>query len=262
MIALDRTHLPTYPDLAGRVAALTGAGRGIGAATAQALALNGVAVAINDRDEDAVAATVALIREAGGTAIGVVGDAASPSVVEELRARAEAKLGPVEILMPFAGGFWRYTPIAELTEQEWRGILDQNLTSAFLAVKAFLPAMRARRAGAIVTMGSNSARSLDAILTASYAASKAAVVQFTRHVAREVGPDCVRVNCIAPATTTAPRIMRILDDAGRVELAAKAPLGGLGRVEDSAYAALFLASASAGWLTGVTIDVAGGRIMA
>lgn len=262
MIALDAPHLPTYPDLRGKVAALTGAGRGIGSATAQALARNGVAVAVNDRDEDAAAATVALIRDAGGTAIAVAGDAADPAVVERLRARAEGELGPVGIVMPFAGGFWRYTPIGEIDEAEWRHVVDQNLTSTFLALRTFLPPMRARRSGAIVTMGSNSARLLDATLTASYAASKAAVVQLTRHVAREVGPDGVRVNCIAPATTVAPRIMQILDDDGRAELAAKAPLGGLGRVEDAACAALFLASASAGWLTGVVLDVAGGRVMA
>ena len=99
-------------------------------------------------------------------------------------------------------------------------------------------------------------------VTASYAAAKAGIVQLTRHAARELGDSGVRVNCIAPATTTSERIERILTPEARAELAAKAPLGRLGTPEDSAHAAVFLASdVAAGWLTGVTLDVAGGRVM-
>jgi 3-oxoacyl-[acyl-carrier protein] reductase len=118
-----------------------------------------------------------------------------------------------------------------------------------------------RRGGSIITMASNAARFLDSTLTSSYAAAKAGIVMFTRHVAREVGPQGVRVNCIAPATTLSERIERILTEEQRAALSAKSPLGRLGVPEDSAMATLFLASDSAGWLTGVTIDVAGGRVM-
>ena len=110
-------------------------------------------------------------------------------------------------------------------------------------------------------MASNAARFLDSTLTSSYAAAKAGIVMFTRHVAREVGPHGVRINCIAPATTLSERIERILTEEQRAALSAKSPLGRLGVPEDSAMATLFLASDSAGWLTGVTIDVAGGRVM-
>jgi len=129
-------------------------------------------------------------------------------------------------------------------------------------VKAFIPGMLERRHGAIVTMASNAARLLDATLVSSYAAAKAGVVQFTRHVAREVGPRGVRVNCIAPATTLTDRIERNLSADQRDELARLAPLERLGAPEDSAHAALFLASDAASWLTGVTLDVTGGRVMA
>jgi 3-oxoacyl-[acyl-carrier protein] reductase len=243
------------------VALVTGGSRGIGAATCIALAANGAKVVVNGRDPDAIASVVAEVTAAGGTAIGAVADVCRWGQIEAMRERTEAELGPVDILAPFAGGFWAYTPAHEITEEEWHAVLDANLTSTFLTVKAFLPSMIERRRGAIVTMASNAARSLDATLTASYAAAKAGIVQFTRHVAREVGPYGVRVNCIAPATTTTERIERNLDEVQRAELAARAPLGRLGTPEDSAWATLYLASDAAGYLTGVTLDVAGGRVM-
>jgi 3-oxoacyl-[acyl-carrier protein] reductase len=243
------------------VALVTGGSRGIGAATCVALAANGVKVVVNGRDPDAIAAVVAEVTAAGGTAIGACADVCRSDQIDGMRERVEAEFGPVDILAPFAGGFWAYTPAHEITEEEWHAVLDANLTSTFLTVKAFLPSMIERRHGAIVTMASNAARSLDATLTASYAAAKAGIVQFTRHVAREVGPHGVRVNCIAPATTSTERIERNLDEAQRAELAARAPLGRLGTPEDSAWATLYLASDAAGFLTGVTLDVAGGRVM-
>ena len=167
------------------------------------------------------------------------------------------------MLVPFAGGFGAYTPVHEIGEEEWQEVIDANLTGTFRCLRAFLPAMIARgEGGAVVTMASNAARHLDATLTASYAAAKAGIVQLTRHAARELGPHGIRVNCVAPATTTTERIERILTPERRAELAAKSPLGRLGRPEDCAAATLFLASeAAAGFLTGVTLDVAGGRIM-
>lgn len=244
------------------MALVTGGSRGIGAATCLALGANGVKVAVNGRDETAIASAVDAVREAGGEAIGISADASRWDGVTAMRERVEAELGPVDILAPFAGGFWAYTAVQDITEDEWHEVLDANLTATFLAVKAFLPSMLERRHGAIVTMASNAARLLDATLTSSYAAAKAGIVQFTRHVAREAGPYGVRANCIAPATTLTERIERNLNPEQRAELAAKAPLGTLGTPEDSAYATLYLASDAAKWLTGVTLDIAGGRVMA
>ena len=253
--------VPRYPDLAGKVALVTGGSKGIGAAAVRALAANDARVAVNGRDEAALAAIVDEIAEAGGEAIVAPADVCSFEAVESMRERIEAKLGPVDVLVAFAGGFGAYTPVQGITEDEWHAVIDSNLTSTFLTVKAFLPGMIERRRGAIVTMASNAARFLDSTLTASYAAAKAGIAMFTRHVAREVGPYGVRANCIAPATTMSERIERILTEEQRAELSAKSPLGRLGVPEDSAMATLFLASESAGWLTGVTLDVAGGRVM-
>jgi 3-oxoacyl-[acyl-carrier protein] reductase len=248
-----------YRDLAGRVALVTGGSRGIGAATCRLLADNGVRVAVNGRDPGAVDA---LVGELGGGALGVPGDATDWDHVQGVRDQVLGAVGALDILMPFAGGFDHYTAVQDITEAEWHHVIDANLTSTFLAVKAFLPGMLERRHGAIVTMASNAARLLDATLVSSYAAAKAGVVQFTRHVAREVGPQGVRCNCIAPGTTLTDRIERNLSEEQRDALARLAPLERLGTPEDSAHAAVFLASDAASFLTGVTLDVSGGRVMA
>jgi 3-oxoacyl-[acyl-carrier protein] reductase len=248
---------PQFPDLAGKVALVTGGSKGIGAATVRALAANDVRVAINGREQRAIDE---LASEVGG--FGVSADASRWDEIERMRAQVEAELGPVDILAPFAGGFGAYTPVQDISEQEWQSVIDNNLTATFLAIKAFLPGMLERGSGTIVTMASNAGRHLDATLTASYAAAKAGIVQLTRHVAREVGSRGIRVNCVAPGTTTTERIERILTDEGRAEIAAKSPLGRLGRPEECAHATLFLASEeAAGYLTGTTLDISGGRIM-
>ena len=255
------TAIPTYPDLAGKVAVVTGGSRGIGAATARALAANGVRVAVNGRDQQAIDGVVGEVADAGGTAIGVAADVCDWSAIEAMRERVEDELGPVDVLVPFAGGFGGMTPVHEISEEEWHSVIESNLTSTFLTVKSFVPGMIERRGGAIVTMASNAARFLDIKLTASYAAAKAGIAMFTRHVALEVGPHNVRANCVAPATTLSERVQRIMPDERRADIAAMAPLGRLGQPEDTAMATLFLASDAASWLTGVTLDVAGGRIM-
>jgi 3-oxoacyl-[acyl-carrier protein] reductase len=163
--------------------------------------------------------------------------------------------------MVFAGGFGARTPLVETELDEWRDVIESNLTSTFLTLKEFAPGMTERGSGSIVTMASNAARFLDIKLTASYAAAKAGIAMLSRHAALELGPDGVRVNCLAPATILTARVERVLDEERRAAIAAMSPLGRLGAPEDPALAALFLASESARWLTGVTLDVAGGRIM-
>jgi 3-oxoacyl-[acyl-carrier protein] reductase len=260
-VASESRPIPTYPDLEGQVALVTGGSKGIGAATARMLAANGVRVAIGARDPVAIDEIVSELRDSGREAIGVGADCGEEEDIARMRDQTESELGPIDILLPFAGGFGSFTPIEETSAEEWRQVIEANLTSTFLTTRAVIPEMIERRRGAIVTMASNGGRYLDKLLTASYAAAKAGVIQYTRHIAKELGPHGIRVNAIAPATVRSDRIDRIMDAEAQAKVAAMSPLGRIGTPEDCALATLFLVSDSASWLTGVTLDVAGGRIM-
>jgi 3-oxoacyl-[acyl-carrier protein] reductase len=159
-----------------------------------------------------------------------------------------------------AGGRAGPRPTEQLTEEEWRSTIDGTLTATFLTVKSFLPGMIERRRGAIVTMASSAAR-VPLGAPVAYAAAKAGVIMFSRYVASEVGQYGIRVNCLSPHTILTENVQRQMPEERQREWAAMVPLGRLGTPEDVALAALFLASDSSAWLTGVTLDVAGGRIM-
>ena len=258
--ATAATDAPRYPDLAGQVAVVTGGSRGIGAATAQALAANGVAVAVVGRDHDALAGVVQAITARGGRGIGVAADCTREDDLRRLRDTVRGELGPADILAAFAGGNGMPVPTADETPAHWRSIIETDLTSAFLTVSVFLPGMIERRRGAVITMSSAAARQ-PARSAAAYAAAKAGVIAFTRHLAREVAPDGIRVNCLAPSAVLNDKMRAWVPPAQREELGASFPLGRLGQPEDVANAALFLASSASAWTTGVTLDIAGGKIM-
>ena len=254
--------VPTYPDLAGKVAVVTGGSKGIGAATCVLLGHNRARVAVCGRDQQTIERVTSETRDAGAAdAAGLSADLTTPGGVARLRAEVEDRLGPTEILFAFAGGFGARTPLLETELEEWTYVVESNLTSTFLTLREFAPGMVERGAGSIVTMASNAARFLDIKLTASYAAAKAGIAMLSRHAALELGPHGVRVNVLAPATILTERVKRVMDEERRASIAEMSPLGTIGAPEDPALAALFLASESARWLTGVTLDVAGGRIM-
>ncbi|WP_327092123.1 SDR family oxidoreductase [Nonomuraea sp. NBC_01738] len=249
---------PTYPGLMGKVALVTGGSRGIGAATCHALAANGVKVAVTGRDTEAVARVVASISAAGGHALAAPGDVTEQDTLARIRAEIETELGPVEILAPFAGGQGAPAPTAELDPGRWRAVLESDLTSVFLTVHAFLPGMLERGAGSIILMSSTAGRRPGGA-NAAYAAAKAGVVMFARHLAAEVGGAGVRVNCLAPSAVMNDKLGAI--PAERLaQLAAAFPLGRVGEPEDIAQAVLYLASPAASWVTGATLDLTGGRV--
>ena len=253
------SKMPTYPDLAGKVAVVTGGSGGIGAATCRLLAANGVKVVVNGRDKPKIDAVVDDIRTAGGGALGVAADCTDLAAVERMREQAEEELGPVGAVAAFAGGGRaRPGPIAQTTEEEWHSTVDANLTATFLTLKSFLPGMIERRSGSIVTMASSAAR-FPTGAPAPYAAAKAGVMMLTRQVANEAGKHGVRVNCLAPHTVLVERTRRFMPEERQRQMAAEIPLGRLGIPEDVALATLFLASESSSWITGVTLDVAGGK---
>jgi len=250
----------SYPDLSGRVVVVTGASKALGAATARAFADNGAKVVVSGRDPKGIDATVASIVAAGGTAIGVPADVTRAADLAELRAHSERELGPATILCAFAGGFGEPAPSLELDVARWRQSLELNLTGTFMTLQEFLPAMIAAGGGSIVTMASAAARQ-PAKSNAAYAAAKAGVIALTRHLASELGPRAIRVNCISPSAVLNERMEAHMDDAAIDALGKSFPLGRIGRPDDVANAAMYLASESSGWITGAVLDVAGGKIM-
>jgi 3-oxoacyl-[acyl-carrier protein] reductase len=251
---------PRYPDLAGRVAVVTGGSRGIGAATARALAANGAAVTVVGRDAQALAGVAADIEAAGGRALAARADCTREADLESVAHTVSEELGPVDILAAFAGGNGIPVPTPAETPAHWREVVESDLTSSFLTIRAFLPAMTERHRGAIITMSSAAARQASQS-NAAYAAAKAGVIAFTRHLANEVGPHGVRVNCVAPSATENERLRKWTTEEQRQQLAASFPLRRIGKPEDIAAATLFLASDASSWITGITLDIAGGKVM-
>jgi 3-oxoacyl-[acyl-carrier protein] reductase len=249
-----------YPDLAGTTAVVTGGSRGIGAETARALAANGARVAVVGRDQQALRAVVESIEHAGGEALAVPADCTDEAEMQRLAATVARELGPADIVAAFAGGSGMPVPTVEETPAHWREVLETDLTSMFLTTSAFLPSMTERHHGSIITMSSAAARQA-ARSNAAYAAAKAGVIAFTRHLANELGPQGVRVNCLAPSSVETERLRTWTSEEQRQALAESFPLRRLGQPEDVAAATLFLASEASSWITGVTLDVAGGKIM-
>jgi 3-oxoacyl-[acyl-carrier protein] reductase len=248
--------------LKGRVALVTGSSRGIGAAVARLLAREGALVALHGRDTEALKAVRRDIDVFGGRAIEVAGDVTDFRMIETMRLRMERELGPVDILVANAGG--SFTPpaaIEEISEDGWRASVEGNLTATFLTLKSFLPGMKARKRGAIVTVSSAAARKPHSRAPIPYAAAKAGIVILTRDVAAQAGPYGVRVNCVAPETILTERNLERIPQTQQEHLRAEHPIQRLGVPDDVAQAVLYLASDAAGWITGVVIDVAGGAVM-
>lgn len=245
-----------------RVALVTGSSRGIGAAVARLFAQEGARVAVHGRDAEALQAVLRDIEAAGGRAIAVAGDVTDFRAIEAMRQEIEDRLGAVDILVANAGG--SFTPpalIEDIPEDGWRASVEGNLTATFLTLKSFLPGMKARERGAIVTMSSAAGRRPHSRSPVPYAAAKAGIVMLTQDAAAQAGPYGIRVNCIAPGTILTERNRVRIPQAQQDALQADHPLRRLGVPEDVAQAALYLASDAAGWITGVVVDVAGGAVM-
>jgi 3-oxoacyl-[acyl-carrier protein] reductase len=242
--------IAAYRDLADRVVLVTGGSGGIGAATCHAFAASGARVAVNGRRPDPVAGVVEAVTAAGGVALAVPGDCGDPSAFDEVRGRVEGELGPIDVLCAFAGGGRPPQAIVDIADDDWRADIDNNLTTTFVTVRGCLAGMVERGGGSVITMASGAARQPGGAPVA-YAAAKAGIVNFTQQAAVQVGPAAVLTDAMAVS----------VPEERQRQLVAAYPLGRLGRPDDVAAAALFLASSASSWITGVTLDVAGGQII-
>jgi 3-oxoacyl-[acyl-carrier protein] reductase len=254
------------PDtLRGKVALVTGSSRGIGAAIARLFARHGAKVALHGRDSQALAAVQHDIEsEVGpGNTIPTFGDTTRIEDIERVRRATEDALGPVDILVANAGSNTvRPGPVEEMSDSDWRSVVDANLNATFLTLKSFLPGMKARKRGVVITISSAAARRPSQHSPVAYAAAKAGIELLTRDVALQAGPFGVRANCIAPETILTERNLQQIPESLQRSLAEQHPVGRLGTPEDVAEAALFLASDQSAWISGVVLDVAGGSVLA
>jgi 3-oxoacyl-[acyl-carrier protein] reductase len=249
-----------YPDLAGKVALVTGSSRGIGAETARHLAANQVKVVVNGRQPGAIERVVSEIKASGGTAIGCVADCSKTDQLERMRQEIERQFGAVTLLFAFAGGDGNPEPIEDLTEERWDGVMAGNLKSKFFTVKSFLPGMKQQGMGSIVLMCSAAGRATSQASLA-YSSAQAGVVMLTRNLAQQLGKAGIRVNAIAPSTVMNDKIREYMAEDQQRNLAASYPVPRIGQPEDIASAALFLSSEVSSWITGIVLDVAGGKVM-
>lgn len=235
--------------LAGRIALVTGASRGIGRAVALALAHEGAAVAVNYRERAAGAdEVVAAIRQAGGTAMAVAADVSEGVAVTGMVGAVERELGPLDVLVNNAG-LAIMAGLDDLTEEQFDRTIAVNLKSAFLCTKAVLPGMRARGSGRIVNISSGAARGAGGI-GPHYNASKASMEGLTRGYAARVVKDGVTVNAVAPSLIGTDMVHDLASSPDRI------PLGRLGTAEECAQAVLMVIGNA--YMTGQTVALSGG----
>jgi 3-oxoacyl-[acyl-carrier protein] reductase len=243
-------------DFSERVVAVTGAATGIGRATAAAFAHCGARVFLLDIDDDAGRAAAA----AAGTFVHC--DVTSAEEVDAAFELINDRHGRVDVLVNNAGGFATQRTTEDLPFDEWYRVIDLNLNAVFLTSRRAVPLLRASSAGRIINIGSLAGQVASYRTSPPYAAAKAGVHALTRVMATELAPDAVTVNTIAPSAVLTERIIALRDERERAATARSIPLGRYQTAEDVASWVLHLASEAAGFVTGQTISVNGGRYMA
>lgn len=247
---------------ADRVVVVTGGSGGIGRAVCEGFAAEGAAVAVVDLDQGACDATAAGLR-GGGRARGYAVDVRDRDAVASLMAQVRDELGGLDVLVTLAGGSLG-TPRAleEIEPDDVDLVVDVNVKGTFYCAQAAVAQMG--EGGAVVTVSSIGGRQPSPVTGVPYAASKAAVLGLTRRLAREVGPRGIRVNAVAPGLFLTGRLQAMYDEmpaAEREEVLAAIPLSRFPELREIVDPTLFLASTEASYVTGVVLDVNGGRFM-
>jgi 3-oxoacyl-[acyl-carrier protein] reductase len=245
-----------------RVVIVTGAGRGIAVKVAERFAAAGDRVAVVDLSLESAQQTAKAISASGGKAIALQCDVSSMKAVDAMVADVIKQLGPVDVLVNCAGGYVRQPKFPhETTEDAWDLTVDSNLKGTFLCCRAVLPGMYERRQGRIINFASNAARSVATGLGCEYTAAKAGVVGLTRHLAKEYAPYNILINALAPGPTDVERLRENKTPEVFAGLSKGIPVGRLARPEEHAEVVFFMASDSASFMVGATIDNNGGIIM-
>jgi len=245
----------------GQVAIVTGAAKGIGLRVARAFGREGARVAALDVNAGGVEGLAGELAAGGREALALKVDVTVAGEVRRAVDTVIGRWGRVDVLVNNAGGFSVIRRTEDIPDEEWDAIFRFNVTSAFLCTKAVLPHMRRQRSGSIVNLSSIAGRSSAVTTTSHYAAAKAAILGFTRHVALEAAGDGIRVNAVAPGTVATERIRALRTPEQTRRIADTVPLGRIGEPEEIADVVLFLASDAARYVTGAALDVNGGLVM-
>jgi 2-hydroxycyclohexanecarboxyl-CoA dehydrogenase len=244
-------------SLKGKTAVVTGGGSGIGRAVAQRLSRDGIAIAVWDLNDAGAAETAKMISDAGGKAIAIQGDAADAKAIKAAADKTRAAFGPITIIVNNAG-MTGFTPFLELQEAAWDRMIAVNLKGPYLCCREVLPDMLAAAWGRIINITSSSIQT-GAPNMAHYVSSKGGLMGLTKALAMEFADKGITVNMVPPGFIDTPmlRASPVNVDA----FAASMPMKRAGKPEDIAGACAFLASEEAGYVTGQTISVNGGRYL-
>ena len=243
--------------LKGKTAVITGASRGLGRAMALALAEDGVRLALVARDEAKLAEAAAAARQTGVEAECYRVDVTSEAEVVELEAKVRQRFGRAQILINNAGVNLR-KPVTEFTYEEWRRVLDTNLTSAFLMCRSFVPQMKGTGYGRIINLTSIMSH-VSLPERVAYSSSKAGLLGLTRTLALELAPEGITVVGISPGPFATEMNTALMNDpVNNAQFLQGIPLGRWGRVEDIGALARFLCSEEASFITGTDIVIDGG----
>jgi 2-keto-3-deoxy-L-fuconate dehydrogenase len=248
-------------QLDGKIAIITGAGSGIGQAIATLFAREGARVVIADIKPSAAEETTSSIRQAGNQAIALHVDVTNDWDVQAMVESTIAAFGRVDILCNNAG-IGHSGSIVECTEEHWDAVMAVNVKGIYLCMHHVLPHMLAEKEGSIINIASVLGL-VGVPKRAVYSASKGAVIALTRQVAIEYARENIRANCICPTTVETPLVTRLLakqadPESARQELLERQPVGRLGRPDEIAHAALYLASPQASFMTGSLLVIDGG----
>jgi len=243
-------------ELKGKVAIVTGSGRGIGKGIAVELAKAGADVVVCSRTQAEIETTADEIRSLGRKTLAVVVDVRQKDQVVGLMEKTRQELGHIDILVNNAGGSFR-VPALEMSERAWDAIIGENLKPVFLCSQAAAKIMLQQKKGNIINISSISGLGPSPLLCA-YGAAKAGINNLTQTLAVEWAPYGIRVNAIAPGPIETQGFRDTTPPETLAEITSRIPLSRLGQPEDVARVVIFLASEASGWITGFTIDLCGG----
>jgi len=243
----------------GKVALVTGAASGIGFAIAEALGRQGVRIGLNDLRAVEAEKAVKTLREAGSHVIPLIANVASASGAASTINELETEFGRIDIVVNNAGVL-RATKLENISEDEWDYVINGNLKSTFLCCREAVPALRRAGGGSIINVSSSAGKSVSTIGGAHYTAGKAAVLGLTRHLARELASQGIRVNAVCPGLIDTDMVRSTIPEERIRAYAESFPARRLGLPSEVANLVVFLASKRASYMTGTSCDVNGGDL--